>query len=92
MNQKITRNGEPLKVPGVDDTANMSTIIGESTAAAPVTVAEKDPNFAGFINNVSFMSTAEIKIPLPNWRTATSTWTPGFARLLAIASPVALQT
>lgn len=64
VNQKVTRNGEPLKVPGVDDTAQVSTIIGESTSANPVTVSEKDPNFAGFINNVSFLSTGEIKISL----------------------------
>ena len=64
VNQKVTRNGEPLKIPGVDDTANMSTIIGESTSANPVVVQEKDPNFAGFINNVSFLSTGEIKISL----------------------------
>ena len=64
VNQKVTRNGEPLKIPGVDDTANMSTIIGESTSANPVVVQEKDPNFAGFINNVSFMSTGEVKISL----------------------------
>ena len=64
VNQKVTRNGEPLKIPGVDDTANMSTIIGESTTANPVVVQEKDPNFAGFINNVSFMSTGEVKISL----------------------------
>ena len=64
VNQKVTRNGEPLKIPGVDDTAQMSTIIGESTTANPVTVQEKDPNFAGFINNVSFLSTGMIKISL----------------------------
>jgi HK97 family phage major capsid protein len=64
VGQKRSANGEPLKVPGVDDTANMSTIIGESVTGAPVVVSEVDPNFAGFINNVSFLSTGEIKISL----------------------------
>ena len=64
VGQKVTRNGEPIRVPGVDDTMNMSTIIGESTTNAPVVVSEVDPNFAGLINNVSFMSTGEIRLSL----------------------------
>ena len=64
VGQKRTNNGEPLKVPGVDDTAQYSTVIGESTTSTPVTVTEKDPMFAGFINNVDFLSTGIIKISL----------------------------
>lgn len=64
VGQKRTSNGEPLKVAGVDDTAQMSTVIGESTTGTPVVVPEKDPSFAGFINNVDFLSTGEVKISL----------------------------
>ena len=64
VGQKRTNNGEPLKVPGVDDTAQFSTVIGESTTSTPVTVSEKDPAFAGFVNNVDFLSTGIIKISL----------------------------
>lgn len=64
VGQKVTRNGEPLRVAGVDDTANMSQTIGESTTGNPVTVSEVDPTFAGLISNVDFMTTGEIKISL----------------------------
>jgi HK97 family phage major capsid protein len=49
---------------------NMSNIIGESTTNAPVVVSEVDPNFAGFINNVSFMSTEAIRISLADLQDA----------------------
>ncbi len=62
--QKVTRNGEPMRVTGVDDTAQIATVIGESTTGNPVVVSESDPNFAGFISNVDFMTTGEIKISL----------------------------
>lgn len=64
VGQKRTQNGEPLRVALVNDTSQVSTVIGESTTGAPVTVPEADPAFSGFINNVDFLSTGEIKISL----------------------------
>lgn len=64
VGQKVTRNGEPLRISGVDDTSNASSIIGESVTGTPVTVTETDPTFAGAINNVSFLSTGIVKISL----------------------------
>lgn len=64
VGQKVTKNGEPLRIAGVDDTANMSVTIGESTTGNPVSAPEVDPNFAGLINNVDFMTTGEIRISL----------------------------
>ena len=64
VGQKRTMNGEPLRVALVNDTAQVSTVIGESTTGAPVVVTESDPAFSGFINNVDFLSTGEIKISL----------------------------
>lgn len=57
--QKPTRTGEPMRVAGVDDTTQMSTVLGENN-----TVAEADPTFAGIISNVDFLTTGEIKVSL----------------------------
>jgi HK97 family phage major capsid protein len=64
VNQKRTANGEPMRVPGVDDTAQASTVIGESTTGNLIAAPEKDPTFAGSFNNVDQLSTGEIKISL----------------------------
>jgi HK97 family phage major capsid protein len=64
VGQKKTQNGEPLRIPQANDVSQLSTVIGESTTGSPVVVSEADPTFTGFINNVSFMSTGEIKISL----------------------------
>jgi HK97 family phage major capsid protein len=64
VGQKKTQNGEPLRIPQVNDVSQLSTVIGESVTGTPVVVPEADPAFTGFINNVSFMSTGEIKISL----------------------------
>jgi HK97 family phage major capsid protein len=64
VGQKRTQNGEPLRIPMVNDVSSVSTVIGESVTGTPVIAPELDPTFAGFINNVSFMSTGEVKISL----------------------------
>jgi HK97 family phage major capsid protein len=64
VGQNRTKNGEPQKISLVNDVSSVSTVIGESTTGAEVTVTEQDPAFTGFINNVSFLSTGIIRISL----------------------------
>jgi HK97 family phage major capsid protein len=59
VGQKKTLNGEPLKVATVNDVAQVSVLINEATAAS-----EADPSFAGFVNNVDFLTTGIIRISL----------------------------